>query len=137
MDEAVLARGERTTERVRPALSWLREHGGAGEPPVALVRDYLTRVLPRSGVGDDRDQHEVAWALGDLFEQAGAPEQAAVCRSGTVHETLAVTRWVRSFADVPPQFWEAGAGRAGRVARRAAAGGAVAVERPRAAGPGR
>ena len=106
MDEAVLARGERTTERVRPALSWLREHGGAGEPPVALLRDYLTRVLPRSGLGDDREQHEVAWALGDLFEQAGAPAQAAVCRSAAVHETLAVARWVQSFADVPPQFWE-------------------------------
>jgi hypothetical protein len=106
MDEAALAVGEATARRLRPALSWLREHDAAGEPAAVLVRDYLTRVLPRSGLGDDREQHEVAWALGDLFEQAGLPEQAAVCRSASVHEALAVGRWVRSFADVPPPFWE-------------------------------
>ena len=50
-------------------------------------------------------QHEVAWALGDLFERAGLPEQAAVCRAALTHETLAVQRWVQSFDDVPEDFW--------------------------------
>jgi hypothetical protein len=48
----------------------------------------------------------VAWALGDLFEHAGLPDQAALCRSSRVHQLLAVVQWTQSFADVRPEFWE-------------------------------
>jgi len=92
--------------RVRPALDWLRDRGGPGTASPALLDEYLTRELPRRGRGDAHEQHEVAWALGDLFEQAGLPEHAALCRSGSTHATLAVRRWTQSFGDdVPAEFW--------------------------------
>ena len=90
--------------RVGPALTWLQARGGAGADPT-LLRRFLTSELPRRWPGDAREQHEVAWALGDLFEQAGLPEQARLCRSGPVHEALAVWQWVRSFGPVPDGFW--------------------------------
>ena len=47
----------------------------ADEPRAsALVGGYLADELPRAA-GDGREQHEVAWSLGDLFEAAGLPEQ--------------------------------------------------------------
>ena len=47
----------------------------------------------------------MAWALGDLYDAAGLPEQAALCRSAAAHETLAVWHWIHSFPDVPTAFW--------------------------------
>ena len=99
---------EATAERVRPPLAWLAEHG-AGDvagPPPDLLRRFLTVELSRHWPGDHRERHEVAWALGDLFEEAGLAQQAALCRSAVVHDTVAVWHWVRSFPDVPAGFWE-------------------------------
>jgi hypothetical protein len=95
-----------TAARVRPALSRLRERGGPWPPGVAVLGEFLRRDLPERWRGQGRLQHEVAWALGDLFEHAGLTEQAALCRSPRVHERLAVVQWTQSFADVRPEFWE-------------------------------
>jgi hypothetical protein len=90
---------------VRPALAWLRERSGSSAPGTSLVAEFLTHELPQRWRGQPREQHEVAWALADLFEHAHLPEQAALCRSSATHETLAVRQWTQSFGDVPPQFW--------------------------------
>jgi hypothetical protein len=115
-----------TGQRVRPVLPWLLGREASAVPGVAVVREFLTQELPRGGYGDPREQHEVAWALGDLFDHAGLPDQAAECRSAETHERLVVRRWVGSFIDVPAQFWEpalaalsSSAGRRGAVPARA------------------
>lgn len=71
------------------------------------MRSFVGRELLRGDYGDDRERHELAWTLGDLFERQGLADQAALCRSVEVHETLAGGRWVRSFAGVPGEFWDA------------------------------
>jgi hypothetical protein len=106
VDAAVLALDAATAARIRPALAWLRERSRATPPETSLVQEFLLRELPRGGAWDGREQHEVAWALGDLFEQAGLPELALLCRSSATHETLAVRQWTGSFPDVPAAFWQ-------------------------------
>ena len=71
------------------------------------LRRFLWHELPAQGTADPHGQHELAWALGEEFERAGLTEQAAICRSTTTHEILAVWRWTRSFPDVPDTFWAA------------------------------
>jgi hypothetical protein len=95
-----------TRARVRPALAWLRTRGGRDVPAVTLVRRFLEVELPVREAAE-REQHEVAWALGDLFAGAGLTEQAEVCRSVEVHERLALRQWTASFGEVPPDFWSA------------------------------
>jgi hypothetical protein len=95
-----------TAARVRPALTWLAARSGADAPGVSTVAEFLRRELPDRWSGRAREQHEVAWALGDLFEQAGLPAQAALCRSSATHEMLAARQWARSFPDVRTAFWE-------------------------------
>jgi len=101
---ALTSLGEPTAARVRPVLAWLRAHG---DPESAQsLGTYLDTELPTAFGGDDREQHEVAWALGDLYEALGLPAQAALCRSATTHARLAAWHWVRSFPDVPAAFWQ-------------------------------
>lgn len=69
------------------------------------LRRFLWRDLPAQRNDDPHGQHEVAWELGEQFEQSGLTEQAALCRSTTTHEILSVWRWTRSFPDVPEAFW--------------------------------
>jgi hypothetical protein len=106
LQNALTALDEPTAARVRPALARLREQGGPGAPSPAVVDAFLSHDLPRGGFGDDRDQHEVAWALGDVFDRSGLAQQAAICRSPATHERLAVARWVQSFTGVGPDFWQ-------------------------------
>ncbi|NUR06489.1 MAG: hypothetical protein HOQ45_05715, partial [Nocardioidaceae bacterium] len=89
---------------VRPALEWMRLRG---DDP-AVVRAYLDDELPRrtAAEGRTREAHEVAWALADLFERAGLPVQAALCRDPATHERLAVRHWAASFGAVPEEFWQ-------------------------------
>jgi hypothetical protein len=104
-----------TAVRVLPALDWFVEHDGSEEPDLSTLRRYLTQELGRAeslvardtdpAAGDSHEAHETAWALGDLFERAGLPGHAALCRSAGVHEVLSVRRWTSSFPDVPPEFW--------------------------------
>jgi hypothetical protein len=109
--------------RVGPALTWLRGHGAPdGAPDASLLREFLLHELPRS-TGGTRESHEVAWALGDLFEAASLPVLAALCRARGTHQTLAVWRWTRSFGGVPGDFWAAAleaVGRRSHVPPRAA-----------------
>ncbi|MEP7091210.1 MAG: hypothetical protein ABI776_14015 [Nocardioidaceae bacterium] len=93
-----------TAALVRPALAWLGERSGPGGPSPDLVRELLDRELPRRWQG--RQQHEVAWALGDLFQRAGLADQAAACRSRSTHERLARWQWTQSFTHVPAAFWQ-------------------------------
>jgi len=95
VDRAVRALDAGTADRVLPALTWLRSRTRALVPETSLVRQYLVVELPRRLSGDGHEQHESAWALGDLFAQVGADEQAALCRSSAVHETLAVWQWTQ------------------------------------------
>lgn len=103
-----------TAARVRPAVSWLAGRGGAWPPDSAVLGELLRRELPERWRGRGREQHEVAWALGDLFEQSGLGELAALCRSSATHEMLAVSQWTQSFPDVRAQFWDAAMAEVGR-----------------------
>jgi hypothetical protein len=69
------------------------------------LRRYLWHDLPANVPATQHEHHEAAWALGELFEAAGRPEEAALCRSSTTHEILSVWRWTQSFPDVPAAFW--------------------------------
>jgi hypothetical protein len=90
---------------VRPALDWFRSRGAGARPSVDLVREYLWRDLPTGRLGGSRPEHEVAWALGDLFDRLGLAEQAAFCRASGTHEVIAARRWSGSFPGVPVEFW--------------------------------
>jgi hypothetical protein len=103
---AVLGLDRVAAGRVGPAVAWMRERGDPGSGQLALLRTYLSSELPRTVGGDEREQHEVAWALGDLYDAVGMTEQAALCRSAGTHETLAAWHWVRSFPAVPSAFWQ-------------------------------
>jgi hypothetical protein len=103
LDLAVSALDAPTGERVRRALSWMGQRGIPESTP--LLATYLSDVLPEAYGGDDREQHEVAWALGDVYAAAGLPQQAALCRAGSTHERLAVWHWIHSFPEVPTAFW--------------------------------
>jgi hypothetical protein len=104
LGRALVRVDDATAARVRPVLA--RLGGPDSEPSVAAVREYLSWRLSVSGSGaDEREAHEVAWALGDLFEHAGLTEQAAVCRAPQTHRRIAVRRWAASFPGVPPAFW--------------------------------
>ena len=88
VDRALTTLDDVTVARVRPALAWLHEQtpGIGRDPDVAVLRRFLWRELPAAWPVEHREQHEVAWALGDLFEPAGLAEQAALCRAPVTHE---------------------------------------------------
>jgi hypothetical protein len=122
VDRAVLCLDPANASRVRPALEWLRA-GGCEPPDLEVLRTFLLRELPRAWRGQGHEQHEVAWALADLFDQAGLVAHAAVCRSPATHELLAVRQWTSGFAGVPDTFWRPALGaleRGVRVPARAA-----------------
>lgn len=106
VDRAVEQLDAATAGRVRPALSWLRSRSGSATFDGATLRDYLAEELPRQWHGRGREQHEVAWALADVFEHAGLLEQAALCRSAATHEHLAVRQWTQTFTATPASFWD-------------------------------
>ena len=95
-----------TAARVQPALAWLLERTGPEPPSLDLVGRLLRQEVPQRWRGQGHEQHEVAWALGDLFQHAGLADLAALCRSSSTHETLAVRQWTQSFPGVPAEFWE-------------------------------
>lgn len=105
VDQALLTLDDSTVARVRPALLWMRERSETDDPDLLSVRRFLWQELPVRRAGAGTERHEVAWALGDLFENAGMAEQAALCRSSSTHEILAVWRWTESFPAVPAEFW--------------------------------
>lgn len=105
VDRALLTLDDATVARVRPALDWMRAVDPAPDPDTASLRRFLWQQLPARWPGGSHEHHEVAWALGELFDRAGLVEQAALCRAPTTHEILAVWRWTQSFPDVRAEFW--------------------------------
>ena len=108
LEQAALRLDEETAARVRPAVAWLRERSVTDVPDLSVVGDYLGTELLRQrsdGPAGSHDLHETAWALADLFTAVGLVEQAALCRSRSVHELLAVGEWTRSFRSTPSAFW--------------------------------
>lgn len=91
--------------RVLPVLTWLRSHPDPGAGESGPLGRFLAQELPRWCDRDPREQHEVAWALGDLYERARQDAEAALCRSAATHERLAVVAWVHSFDGVRAPFW--------------------------------
>lgn len=57
------------------------------------LQEFLWYQLPTKWLADTKEHHEVAWALGDLFESAGLDRYADLCRSASTHELLAL--WAR------------------------------------------
>jgi hypothetical protein len=105
LDRAVPSLDEQTAARVRPVLTWWFERGAGDLPDVGVVERFLTEQLPSHWRVDEREQHEVAWALGDLFELAGLAPQAETCRSAATHELLAGWGWTRGLPGVAAEFW--------------------------------
>jgi hypothetical protein len=93
VDAALASLDDESARRAGPAIDTLI--GGAGErmPVESLTRlmlqDFLWFKLPTHWLTDDHDHHEVAWALGDLFQALGLERYAAVCRDRHTHEILA------------------------------------------------
>ena len=73
--------------------------------PGLRVAACCAASCPRScrpaGPVDEREQHEVAWALGELYTQAGRPELAALCRAAATH---AIARGVALDAVASPAY---------------------------------
>ena len=69
------------------------------------LRRYLWHELPSRRPATQHEHHEAAWTLAEQFDDAGRPEEAALCRSSTTHEILSVWRWTQSFPEVPAAFW--------------------------------
>lgn len=53
------------------------------------LQDFLWVKLPTRYLTEDKEHHEIAWALGDLFEALDLPRYAALCRDRRTHEILA------------------------------------------------
>ncbi len=54
------------------------------------LQEFLWYQLPTKWLTDTTELHEIAWALGDLFECAGLDRYADLCRSASTHELLAL-----------------------------------------------
>ncbi len=106
LERALLTLDAVTVAQVGPALAWMDAQASREkDPDLELLRRFLWQELPLWPPGDGREPHDVAWALGELFERAGLEEGAALCRAAATHEILALGRWIRSFPHVPAQFW--------------------------------
>jgi hypothetical protein len=83
-----------TGQRVRAALPVLVDES---EDLAALtqldVQRFLWQTLPRQWKGRPREQHELAWAVGDFLAAAGLDRYAALCRDRRTHEVLSA--WAR------------------------------------------
>lgn len=93
--DILLARLDReTARRAEAALSWLLGHRGERAPLGALAQLQVQRLLwerlGRSSAGPETEDHEVAWALGDFFAEAGLDRYASLCRDPGTHEIIAL-----------------------------------------------
>jgi len=93
LDQTVSGLDAETTVRLDPALTWLLGPPGERRPLTSLlqydVQRLLWRELPLHWAAPPAEHHEVAWALGDLFEGAGLSRYAELCRDRRTHEVLA------------------------------------------------
>jgi hypothetical protein len=96
-EEALMALDEATATFARRAVEALMGAGGNRVPLSTLnqldLQHFLWDSLPGKWLtDDDREQHEIAWALGDFFETASLERFAALCRDSRTHEIISA--WV-------------------------------------------
>ena len=78
-----------TRDDARAAVDWLLPDGGdLGDLLQLTVQGFLWYSLPMKWLVGTAQHHEVAWALGDLFEVAGLARYASLCRSTATHELI-------------------------------------------------
>lgn len=87
----------------RAALeSLLPEHGDWADLLQLTLQEFLWYHLPVKWLTDSSHHHEVAWALGDLFEAAGLDRYAGLCRSAATHELIA--QWADNREEARERF---------------------------------
>lgn len=78
----------RAAEDAESAWAWVAPNERVEEVQLSTLQDFLWYFLPRKW-GDDPDEHlAIAAALARLFDELGAPEYAAVCRSSSTREII-------------------------------------------------
>lgn len=81
-----------TRDDARAAIEWLLPEGGDwGDLLQLTLQGFLWYSLPMKWLTDSIHHHEVAWALGDLFELGGLERYSGLCRSTATHELI--SRW--------------------------------------------
>lgn len=80
-----------TRDDARAAIEWLLPEDGDWDDLLQLtVQGFLWYSLPVKWLTDSIHHHEVAWALGDLFERGGLERYAGLCRSTATHELISL-----------------------------------------------
>lgn len=81
-----------TRDDARAAIEWLLSEDDEWDSLLQLtLQGFLWYSLPLKWLTASAHHHEVAWALGDLFEVARLARYAALCRSTAAHELI--SRW--------------------------------------------
>lgn len=92
VEDALAAQEPATADEARAARDWTLPDGGDWPDLTQLgLQNFLWYALPMKWMTDEAHHHEVAWALGDLFESVGLHRYAALCRSEDTHRLVA--RW--------------------------------------------
>jgi hypothetical protein len=104
VERALLALPDATRDDARAGIGWLLpEDDDEWDDLLQLtLQGFLWYSLPMKWLTDSAHHHEVAWALGDLFEAAGLGRYAGICRSAATHELIA--RWASDPAAARAQF---------------------------------
>jgi len=95
---------EDTRGDARAAIEWLLpEDDDAWEDLLQLaVQGFLWYSLPMKWLTSSAEHHEIAWALGDLFEAAGLVRYGDLCRSPETHALI--SRWEHDTEGARVQF---------------------------------
>lgn len=92
--EALLAKLDAASaEHARAAVGWLLPDEASVDDLRRLgqlqLQEFLWYQLPVKWLCDEREHHEIAWSLGDLFEAAGQDRYARLCRADVTHRLIA------------------------------------------------
>ncbi len=83
---------EETATTARPVVESLLGHDDTRVPLATLtqsdVQHFLWQTLPTRWMTEDREHHEIAWALGDFLQAAGLDRYAEICRDPRTHTIL-------------------------------------------------
>ena len=91
VEQALDSLDPETQKVAGPALDRLLPDGGTWEDFTQLeLQAFLWYQLPTKWLTDTRHQHEVAWALADLFACGGLDRYAALCRAEATHRLIAL-----------------------------------------------
>lgn len=93
IEAAVAALPADTAKEARTALDWMLPEGDRTWSDLTQLglQRFLWYELPVKWLSDEAHQHEVAWALADLFASVGMDRYAGLCRSEETHRLIA--RW--------------------------------------------